>query len=162
MGRLGNLKKTFKFENWWLKEHDFHNYAKSVWITTKNKAFSNRTNQLAGQLKIWCKKKKPLQQQINNLEDQIKQIQLQPLHSQDHNKEAHLVKKYEQAMTKLTDSYMQRAKKNWIKDGDRNTSFFHRAIVKRRRRKTILSVRDENNVLHYMPDKISNTFVNYF
>jgi hypothetical protein len=57
---------------------------------------------------------------------------------------------------------MQRAKMNWIKDVDRNTSFFHRAIVKRRRRNTIISMRDENNVLHYMRDKISNTFVNYF
>jgi hypothetical protein len=40
--------------------------------------------------------------------------------------------------------------------------FFHRAIVKRRIKNTIVSVKDENNILHYMPDKISNTFVNYF
>jgi hypothetical protein len=56
---------------------------------------------------------------------------------------------------------MQRAKKQWIKDGDRNTTFFHRAIIKRRRN-TIVSVKDENNILQFMPDKISNTFVNYF
>jgi hypothetical protein len=57
---------------------------------------------------------------------------------------------------------MQRAKKLWVRDGDRNTAFFHRAIVKRRRKNTIVSVKDENNILHYMPDQISNTFVNYF
>ncbi|XP_071676984.1 uncharacterized protein [Lolium perenne] len=56
----------------------------------------------------------------------------------------------------------KRAKKQWIKDGDRNTSFFHHAIVKRRRRNTIVSVKDENNVLQFSPDRISNTFVNYF
>jgi hypothetical protein len=75
--------------------------------------------------------------------------------------EASLVTRYEQTMTKLTDSYMQRAKKQWIKDGDRNTSFFHRAIVERRRRNAIVSVKDENNVLQFMPDRISNVFVNY-
>ena len=65
-------------------------------------------------------------------------------------------------MTKLTDYYMQRAKKHWINEGDRNTSKFHNAILKRRRRNTIVSTKDENDVLQFMPDKISNTFVNYF
>uniref|UniRef100_A0ACD5UY26 Uncharacterized protein n=1 Tax=Avena sativa TaxID=4498 RepID=A0ACD5UY26_AVESA len=58
--------------------------------------------------------------------------------------------------------YAQRVKKNWIKDGDRNTSFFHKAIAKRRRRNTILSIKDEHDIIQFMPDKISNTFVNYF
>ena len=87
---------------------------------------------------------------------------MQPLANQDHALEASLVTRYEQTMTKLTDSYMQRAKKQWIRDGDRNTSFFHHAIVKRRRRNTILSVKDENDVIQFMPDRISNTFVKYF
>jgi hypothetical protein len=63
-------------------------------------------------------------------------------------------------MTKLTNSYQQRARKQWIKDGGRNTSFFHH--VKRRTRNAIVSVQDENNVMQFMPDRISITFVNYF
>ena len=35
-------------------------------------------------------------------------------------------------------------------------------VVKRRRRNTIVSVKDENDVLQFMPDKICNTFVSYF
>jgi hypothetical protein len=123
-GPARKIKKPFKFENWWLKEQDFQEYAKSVWDVSKNKSFSNRTNHLAGSLKIWCKKKKPLQQELNNLEDQINQIQLKAWEEQDHKLESSLVERYEQTMTKLTDSYMQRAKKQWVKDGDRNTSFF--------------------------------------
>lgn len=141
-GPVHRIKKTFKFENWWLKEGDFQNFAKSVWITTKNKSFSNRANHLAGSLKIWSRKKRPLQQELGNLEEQIKEIQSKPINQQDHATEAALVERYEQTMTKLTDSYMQRAKKQWIKDGDRNTSFFHRAIVKRRRKNTIVSIKD--------------------
>ena len=111
---------------------------------------------------MWCRKKKPLQNELDSLEEQIKQIQLQPVHLQDHKQESSLVTRYEQNLTKLTDFYMLRAKKQWIKDGDRNTSFFHRAILKRRRRNTIVSIKDENNVVHHMPKQISNTFVNYF
>jgi hypothetical protein len=64
--------------------------------------------------------------------------------------------------TKLTDFYAQRVKKNRIKDGDKNTSYFHKSIVKIRRRNTIVSVKGENDVIQFMPNKISNTFVNYF
>jgi hypothetical protein len=161
-GPIRRIKRSFKFENWWIKEQDFQDRAKSAWLSTTNKPFLSRTNHLARTLKICCRKKKPLQREINNLEEKIKHIQMQPLSNRDHNLEASLVTRYEQTMTKLTDSYMQRAKKKWIKDGDRNTSFFHHAIVKRRRRNTIVSVKDENNVMQFKPDKISNTFVNYF
>ncbi|XP_044394178.1 uncharacterized protein [Triticum aestivum] len=68
-GRTCNIKCSFKFKNWWLREQDFLNHARSVWLSSKNKSFSNRINHLAGSLKIWCKKKKPLNQELNNLEE---------------------------------------------------------------------------------------------
>lgn len=161
-GPVPKIKRSFKFENWWLKEGDFQLYARTAWSKTANKSFSTRANHLAGALKIWCRKKIPLQQELASIEEQIKQMQMKPLQEQDHALEASLVTRYEQNMTKLTDSYMQRAKKQWAKDGDRNTTFFHHAIVKRRRRNTIFSIKDENNITQFMPDQISNTFVNYF
>ena len=160
-GKICRTKRSFKFENWWLKEKDFNSYAKEIWSKTNSKPFNQRTNHLARALRVWCRKKKPLQQELNELEDQIKQIQAKPLDNQDHILESTLVTRYEQNLTKLTDSYKQRAKKNWIKDGDRNTAYFHRAILKRRRN-MIVSVKDENDVIQHMPKQISNTFVNYF
>jgi hypothetical protein len=94
-GPVRRIKKTFKFENWWLKENDFNDYAKKVWNVSKNKSFSNRTNHLAGQLKIWCKKKKPLQQELNSLEEQIKAIQMKPSQQQDHTAETSVTVRYE-------------------------------------------------------------------
>jgi hypothetical protein len=161
-GPVKKIKSTFKFENWWLKENDFQNQAKTAWNNSKNKTFWNRTKHLAGQLKIWCRKRKPLQEELDNIQEQIKEIQMQPLEKQDHNKEASLSIRYEQTLTKLTDSYIQRAKKHWIRDGDRNTSFFHRSIIKRRRRNAIISIKDESDVMQHMPEKISDTFVSYF
>jgi hypothetical protein len=68
-GPVRRVKRSFKFENWWLKEQDFQAHAKTAWVSTSNKSFSARTNHLAGALKVWCKKKKPLQQELNNLEE---------------------------------------------------------------------------------------------
>ena len=161
-GPVKKFRRSFKFENWWLKESDFQDYARNAWNSSKNKSFSNRTKHLAGTLKFWCRKKKPLQDELANLEEQIKEIQMRPVEEQDHNKEDLLATRYEQTLTKLTESYMQRAKKHWIKDGDRNTAFFHKAIIKRRKRNSIASIKDENNIVQHMPDKISNTFISYF
>jgi hypothetical protein len=49
---------------------------------------------------------------------------MKPWQQRDHALEAELATRYEQTMMKLTDSYMQRVKKQWTKDGDRNTFFF--------------------------------------
>jgi hypothetical protein len=72
------------------------------------------------------------------------------------------VQRYEQTVTKLNDSYLQRAKKNWAKDGDRNTAYFHRSIAKRGRKNSIFSIKDEQNLTHFMPDKIAEVFISYF
>ena len=145
-----------------LKEKDFNEHAKEIWASSNQKPFCQRTNQLAQALRIWCRKKKPVQQELNELEDQIKQVQDKTMTPQDQALECSLMTRYEQCLTKLTDSYMQRAKKSWIKDGDKNTSYFHRAILKRRRRNMIVSIKDENDIIQHMPKQISNTFVNYF
>jgi peptidoglycan hydrolase CwlO-like protein len=95
-----------------------------------------KTNHLAANLKVWCRKKKPLQEELKSLEQQIEHIQKQPINQQDHFKEGALMQRYELTITKLNDCYVQRAKKNWVKDGDRNTAYFHRSIAKRRKRNT--------------------------
>lgn len=44
-------KKSFKFENWWLLEDDFHETAQQAWAVSSNKPFHVRTSNLAGSLK---------------------------------------------------------------------------------------------------------------
>jgi hypothetical protein len=56
-------------------------------------------------------------------------------------------------MTKLTEFYSQRAKKHWARDGDRNTTYFDQEVLKRRRRNTIVSIKDEHNIMHFNPDE---------
>lgn len=88
-------KRNFKFENWWLMEKDFQSYAKAVWRSSVNKSFHNRTTNLEGALKRWCRKKKPIEQELESIGEQIKNIQMKPIQAQDHALEASLVCKYE-------------------------------------------------------------------
>ena len=161
-GQYRKPKRNFKFENWWLMENDFHVHAKNVWSSSKNKLFHNRITNLAGALRKWCRKKKPIQQELDYLGEQIRNIQMQPTQVHDFPLEASLVSRYEQNMVKLTEYYQQRAKKHWAINGDRNTTFFHHAVLKRRRKNRIASIKDDNNVVHVEPDAIANVFIQYF
>jgi hypothetical protein len=94
-------------------EEDFQNVAKTAWDLSAAKPFHSRTTNLAGTLKKWCKKKKPIQQQLDKIQQQINSIQMQPIQEQDHSLEVKLIAQYEENMTKLTEFYKQRAKKHW-------------------------------------------------
>jgi hypothetical protein len=135
-------KRTFKFENWWTYEEDYHTIAKSTWVSSSHRLFHVRTTNLSGSLRKWCRKKKPLAQQLDEIQESINNIQMQPPHLQDHAREASLISQYEDTITKQTEYYRQRAKKHWATQGDRNTSFFHNAVLKRRRRNRITSIKD--------------------
>ena len=105
-------KLSFNFEIWWVMEEDFQSTAKSAWLSSTNRPFHARTTNLAGTLKRWCKKKKPLSQQLDAIQDQINNIQMQPVQVRNHSLEANLIAQYEENMTKLTEFYRQRAKKH--------------------------------------------------
>ena len=155
-------KLHFKFENWWTFEEDFQGIAKNAWDSSVNRPFNVRTNNLAGTLKRWCKKKKPLQHQLDCIQDQINEIQMKPVHLQDYSLQASLVAQYEGNLTKLIEFYRQCAKKHWATKGDRNTSFFHNAVQKRKRRNRIVSIKDTHGNNLFDPDDIAKEFVNYF
>jgi hypothetical protein len=155
-------KLKFKFENWWTMEEDFQNVAKTAWDLSVNKPFHSRTTNLAGALKKWCRKKKTIQQQLDMLQEQINSIQKQPFQEQDHSLEVKLIAQYEENMTKLTEFYKQRAKKHWAVHGDRNTSFFHNAVLKRKHRNRIISIKDAHGNNLFDPEDIAHEFVDYF
>ena len=97
-----------------------------------------------------------------DLEASINQLQQLPFQQQDHKLETCLTATYEHTLSKLNQFYKQRSKNKCAVAGDRNTKFFHQAVVKRRKRNTICSVKDENNMIHFNPTAIMNTFINYF
>jgi hypothetical protein len=76
-------------------EDDFHAHAKNNWITSRNKAFHNRTTNLACALRAWCRKKRPIQQELDIIGEQIKNIQMKPIQVWNQSLEASLISMYE-------------------------------------------------------------------
>lgn len=136
--------------------------ARNAWNSSVNKPFHARTTNLPGSIKRWCKKKKPIQQQLDTIQDQINAIQIKPIHKYDHSMEAALIRQYEETMSKLTEYYRQRAKKHRAAKGDRNTPYFQNAVLKRRRSNRIVSIADAHGNYLSDPNDIAAEFVNYF
>lgn len=58
--------------------------------------------------------------------------------------------------------WSQREQKLWIKDGDENTSFFHRICTAKQKRNSNFEIVDDDGILHNSNVTIANTFINYF
>lgn len=58
--------------------------------------------------------------------------------------------------------WRQRSRTQWMKEGDRNTRFFHQRASNRRRKNTIKGLRDEAELWQDSPDGIEHVVVDYF
>ena len=56
----------------------------------------------------------------------------------------------------------QRSRNNWLKAGDKNTTFFHTKATNRHQWNNISKILDENNRWLEDADHIGQTFVHYF
>ncbi|XP_038972451.1 uncharacterized protein LOC120104769 [Phoenix dactylifera] len=58
--------------------------------------------------------------------------------------------------------WRQKSRIQWIREGDRNTSFFHQAVVIRRHRNRIRAIRDEAGQIVEDPDMIQRVLEGFF
>ncbi|KAL0444033.1 UNVERIFIED_CONTAM: hypothetical protein Slati_2126000 [Sesamum latifolium] len=58
--------------------------------------------------------------------------------------------------------WKQQGKALWLREGDRNTGFFHRQAAKRFRRKMIRSLKDDEGRIYVSDREIQVLVVNHF
>jgi hypothetical protein len=58
--------------------------------------------------------------------------------------------------------WRQRAKADWLKSGDRNTRFFHACASERKRRNSVVSIKDENGNVWENSRDVEEAFTDYF
>lgn len=58
--------------------------------------------------------------------------------------------------------WRQRSRAVWLKEGDKNTNYFHRKAKQRQRKIAIKKIKNENNVLHYETNSINHVVSSFF
>jgi hypothetical protein len=58
--------------------------------------------------------------------------------------------------------WMQRSRIDWLREGDRNSRFFHQKAVWRARKNKIARLRDENGIINTVPSDMQRMTVSYF
>jgi 7-cyano-7-deazaguanine synthase in queuosine biosynthesis len=161
-GSIQKIKKPIRFEYWWILEDDFQAIASTTWRATQNSIRHNWTTTLAKKLKIWSRKKKPIHEQLPNNEQQLAQLRsLHPWH-RNHTQEQKLTNQHHHLLQKQAEYHKKRYKKQWVPKADRNTNFFHKAILKRTRKNRIHFMMDQHGNQMATPQDTAQVVINYF
>ncbi|KAK6161981.1 hypothetical protein DH2020_001822 [Rehmannia glutinosa] len=144
-------KRPFKFEKMWLQDESCTPYIIKTWGDQSHhntpEFIREKIQQLGASLRTWesshfgnvshqlCKSREQLQeiQQLAPTDDNIAAIKI-------------LEEKIYTLMKREETMWYQRARVNWLKDGDKNTAFFHRVANGRNKRNSIERIKREDGM----------------
>jgi hypothetical protein len=146
------VQSGFRFEAAWLRAPDYVDTVEKAWLAASDGSKSlqstwNNIRQLANSLQVWNRECfGSVRKEIKNLESKLKNLRLQPM-SQANNRSAHTIEgrlcelfEREELMAR------QRSRVDWLREGDRNTAFFHaRASARRRTNKIRVLIREDGS-----------------
>jgi hypothetical protein len=159
--------KTFRFEAGWLKHKDHKDLIKHAWRINLNQ--TNKWRKLQSKLKgcrktlqVWVRK----QRNETAVQVQNKLAELQVLQAQDppalFEEEAPVKAALNDLMAEEEMKWKQRAKVYWLREGDRNTQYFHMCANQRNRRNQIVEIKDMHGTQCTTQGHIEMGFIHYF
>ena len=141
----------FRFENMWLKFEGFKDLLRGWWQSLQfsgsySFVLASKLKALKGILKVWNKevfgrvetKKKEALSRISYWDEVEKNKELSLIEAEEREMAR---ENYKEWVDMEEVSWRQKSREIWLKEGDRNTGFFHRMANSHRRRNSITSIR---------------------
>ena len=159
----GSGGRSFKFESLWLSRDECDQVVSDSWTRETGDDIDKRIGLLALDLSKWAAST------FGNIKKKIKETETQLKAAQSNLPDAIMFDRCNELSTKLDElhrmeeSYWHaRARVNAVRDGDKNTSYFHHKASQRRKRNRICGLMDSNNTWHTEDDSINEIVHAYF
>eukprot|EP00253_Pinus_taeda_P011111 PITA_11111 len=171
--RLGNAtKRPFRFEDFWLTHLTFKDFIRSTWNTfqslegSKMFQFQQKLKHLKSQIKRWNQETfGNIFQAQQDLNKEMKELQQQII-TGGHNErtleqEQRIRNQLEERRKQEEILWKQKSRIRWLKEGERNTKFFHRTTVQRRMHNNISFIQKQGGERVEKHDEIEQEFLRH-
>lgn len=171
---LGYLtRKPFRFEHCWFEHPKFKEKVKTWWTDSATQGgqcmyrFQQRLKSLKGKIRIWNKEefrnifedKKMIENQLRTLQEEV----ISHGYSGDLlEREKDLTSQLHQREKQEEIFWRQKSRTKWLKEGDRNTKFFHRSTIQRRSFNKISTLKKPDGESTTFRAEMESLLVDYF
>ncbi|XP_024190213.1 uncharacterized protein LOC112194201 [Rosa chinensis] len=100
--------------------------------------------------------------ELHSLEAKMNDIMKRPFSHEQYEEQRLLHVRHSQILAQQEKYWRQRSRAVWLKEGDRNSAFFHSKASNRRSRNTIKGLKNEGGEWTTDPDEISRILVDYY
>lgn len=156
-----------RFEARWLQEDTVEEMIKAAWARAKARgegpSFAEKINDVHEELHKCDKEvlKKP-EKRMADLKRELERLRRGPMTDANAESQKEIMVRLELMLEQEEIYWLQRARANWLKKGDRNTSFFHNFATKRRKKNSIKGLIDQNGVLQEEGAQMCDIVEEYF
>jgi hypothetical protein len=153
-----------QFEGRWLKEEKVGEIVSTAWSHAPPGApVMTKLAAIHSDLHEWDRSVlKAPQKKVKELTKELDQLLSGPMALESAQQQREITRQIEVALEQEEIHYMQRSRANWLMHGDRNTTFFHNYAKARRKRNTILKLKDGNGEWIEGKEEMGSLIHDYF
>ncbi|KAL2903405.1 LINE-1 retrotransposable element ORF2 protein [Bienertia sinuspersici] len=168
---IGGGHKPFKYFRMWSSARDFNDRIAAAWVCestgTSMYCLIKKLKQVKGTLIElnkggFCEIEAEVNKALQSLNEAQNKLQQCPLKKDLNTVEKEAAQDYLRKNKLYMQFLGQKAKCNWIKEGDENTALFHRSIKQRRLQNNIYAIKNGNGDLVDTPEQVVAAFLEYY
>ena len=144
--------KPFRFESFWLRKEGLIEKLEEWWRKSEQKGknkmhtFQLKLKELKDKIKRWNKEEfGNIMEEKKRLEQRMEELQqmdiLEGIQEDRTKEEGIIINQLEERRKQEEILWRQKSRVQWLREGERNTKFFHKAMIQHRQRNKIFSIK---------------------